>query len=88
MVTHHTSGGCDLRPGDLLGTGTISGTTADTLGSLLEMTRAGQIPIQLETGEVRRFLEDGDEITLRARAYSPDFAPIGFGECRGRVASA
>jgi fumarylacetoacetase len=88
MVTHHTSGGCDLRPGDLLGTGTISGSTADTLGSLLEMTRAGQIPIQLETGEVRRFLEDGDEITLRARAYSRDFAPIGFGECRGRIASA
>jgi fumarylacetoacetase len=52
------------------------------------MTRAGQIPIQLETGEVRRFLEDGDEITLRARAYSRDFAPIGFGECRGRIASA
>ena len=85
MVTHHTSGGCDLRPGDLFGTGTISGPTADALGSLLEMTQAGRKPIQLETGEARRFLEDDDEITLRARAHHPDFATIGLGECRGRI---
>lgn len=87
MVTHHTSGGCDLRPGDLFGTGTISGTTPGSLGSLLEMTQAGRNPIQLETGEVRKFLEDGDEVILRARAHSPDFATIGFGECRGRIVS-
>jgi fumarylacetoacetase len=87
MVAHHTSGGCDLRPGDLLGTGTISGPTAGSLGSFLEMTQGGQISIQLESGEVRAFLEDGDEITLRARAHHPDFAPIGFGECTGRITS-
>jgi fumarylacetoacetase len=87
MVAHHTSGGCDLRPGDLFGTGTISGPTRDSLGSLLEMTQAGRNPIHLETGEERRFLEDGDEITLRATAHHPDFAAIGFGECRGRIAS-
>ena len=88
MVAHHTSGGCDLRPGDLFGTGTISGPTRDSLGSLLEMTQAGRNPIHLETGETRRFLEDDDEVTLRARAHHPDFAAIGFGECRGRIMSA
>jgi fumarylacetoacetase len=87
MVTHHTSGGCDLQPGDLFGTGTISGPTAGSLGSLLEMTQAGRNPIHLETGEVRRFLEDNDEVTLRARAHSPDFVTIGFGECRGQIMS-
>jgi fumarylacetoacetase len=87
MVTHHTSGGCDLRPGDLFGTGTISGPTAGSLGSLLEMTLAGRNPIHLETGEVRRFLEDNDEVTLHARAHHPDFATIGFGECRGEIMS-
>ena len=87
MVTHHTSGGCDLRPGDLFGTGTISGPTTDALGSLLEMTQAGRNPIQLETGETRRFLEDNDEVTLRARAHHPGFATIGLGECRGRIVS-
>jgi fumarylacetoacetase len=85
MATHHTSGGCDLRPGDLFGTGTISGPTAGSLGSLLEMTQAGRNPIHLETGEVRRFLEDNDEVTLRARAHNPDFVTIGFGECRGEI---
>jgi fumarylacetoacetase len=87
MVTHHTSGGCDLRPGDLFGTGTISGPTTDSLGSLLEMTQAGRNPIQLETGEARRFLEDDDEVTLHARAHRPDFVTIGLGECRGRIVS-
>ena len=87
MVTHHTSGGCGLQPGDLLGTGTISGPTAGALGSFLEMTRAGQDPIQLESGEVRRFLDDNDEVTLRAKAHNPDFATIGFGECTGRIIS-
>jgi fumarylacetoacetase len=87
MVTHHTSGGCDLRPGDLFGTGTISGPTAGSLGSLLEMTQAGRNPIHLETGEVRGFLGDNDEVTLRARAHNPDFVTIGFGECRGQIMS-
>jgi fumarylacetoacetase len=85
LIAHHTSGGCDLRPGDLLGSGTISGPTADGYGSLLEMTHGGRDPITLATGETRTFLQDGDEITLRARAHRPGAAPIGFGECRAIV---
>jgi fumarylacetoacetase len=85
MVAHHTSGGCDLNPGDLLGSGTISAPEAGGFGSLLESTRAGQEPVALPSGETRRFLEDGDEIILRARAARPGAAPIGFGECRARI---
>jgi fumarylacetoacetase len=85
LIAHHTSGGCDLRSGDLLGSGTISGTTPDTLGSLLEMTKGGKTPIALETGETRTFLDDGDEVTLRAQARRHGFATIGFGQCRGMV---
>jgi fumarylacetoacetase len=88
MVAHHTSNGCDLRPGDLFGTGTISGTEPGSFGSLLELTLGGRQPITLETGEQRRFLEDGDEIVLLARASRPGFASIGFGECRGQVTPA
>ena len=80
MVAHHTSGGCDLRPGDLLGTGTISGSTAGSEGSLLELTEGGRRAITLPDGTQRRFLEDGDEVTLRAR-----FGGGGFGPCVGRV---
>ena len=85
MVAHHTSGGCDLRPGDLLGTGTISGPGAGSCGSILETTLGGREPITLPTGEQRRFLEDGDEVLLQARARRDGFAPIGFGECRAVV---
>jgi len=85
LIAHHTSGGCDLRPGDLLGTGTISGPTKAGFGSLLEMTHGGRDPIALPTGESRTFLQDGDEIILRARANRPGAAPIGFGECRAVV---
>jgi fumarylacetoacetase len=88
MVAHQASNGCDLRPGDLFGTGTISGTTPDSLGSLLELTLGGRQPITLETGEQRRFLEDGDEIVLLARASRAGFVPIGFGACRGQVTPA
>ena len=87
MVAHHTSGGCNMMPGDLLGTGTISGATLDALGSFLEMTQGGGNAIQLQTGEERRFLEDNDEVTLRARTLHPEFVSIGFGECKGRVVS-
>ena len=83
MVAHHTSGGCDLRPGDLFGTGTISGSTAGSEGSLLELTEGGRKPITLPGGAVRRFLEDGDEVTLSAR-----FGGGGFGPCTGRVVPA
>jgi fumarylacetoacetase len=82
LITHHTSGGCDLNPGDLLGSGTISGPTATSYGSLLEITRGGTEPVQLPNGETRTFLHDGDDIILRARATAPGAAPIGFGECR------
>jgi fumarylacetoacetase len=85
MLAHHTSGGCDLNPGDLLGSGTISAPDAGGFGSLLEATRGGQEPVLLPSGESRRFVEDGDEIILRARATRDGAAPIGFGECRARI---
>jgi fumarylacetoacetase len=85
LVAHHASNGCNLRPGDLLGTGTISGPTPDSRGSLLEMTLAGREPITVPSGETRTFLQDGDEVVLRARAERPGFAGIGFGECRGLI---
>ena len=85
LVAHHTGNGCNLNPGDLFGTGTISAPTTDGCGSLLEITQGGRQPITLPSGEERRFLEDGDEIVLRARARKPGAAPIGFGECRGVV---
>lgn len=85
MLAHHASNGCNLRPGDLLGTGTISGTDPGEEGCLLEKTLNGARPVELPTGEVRRFLEDGDEVVMRARCARDGFVPIGFGECRGRV---
>jgi fumarylacetoacetase len=88
LIAHHTSNGCPLRPGDLFGSGTISSPEATGFGSLLETTRGGQTPIRLESGEERRFLEDGDEIILRARTPATQkFAQIGFGECSGRIAA-
>ena len=88
MVAHHASNGCNLNPGDLFGSGTISGVEPSSFGSLLELSRAGQQAIPLPNGESRRYLEDGDEIFLRAHASAPGFASIGFGECRGRVSPA
>ena len=85
LVAHHTGGGCNLNPGDLFGTGTISTASTDGFGSLLEITQGGRAPITLPSGEERRFLEDGDEVVLRARARRDGAAPIGFGECRGVV---
>ena len=86
LIAHHTCNGCNLRPGDLFGSGTISAPEATGVGSLLEATRSGQNPIRLESGEERRFLENDDELILTARTPSaPNAVPIGFGECRGRV---
>lgn len=82
IVTHHTSNGCNLRAGDLLGTGTISAPDRDGYGSLLEISRGGAEPFTLPNGEVRRFIEDGDEIIFAAHAAAQGFVPIGFGECR------
>jgi fumarylacetoacetase len=85
LLTHHASGGCNLRPGDLIGSGTVSGPTEDSFGSLLEITRRGAKPIHLPTGESRTYLEDGDEIVLTGYCEREGFARIGFGECRGVV---
>ncbi|OLP00322.1 fumarylacetoacetase, partial [Mycolicibacterium porcinum] len=81
MLTHHTSNGCDLHPGDLLGSGTLSGPTAGSEGSLMELSHGGKAPITLPNGETRTFLEDGDEVVLRARAHRPGAVTVGFGEC-------
>jgi fumarylacetoacetase len=85
MLAHHSSNGCNLVPGDLLGSGTISGPDQASRGSLLESTQGGRTPIALPSGEERRFLEDGDEIVLRAQARRNGFATIGFGECRAAI---
>ena len=85
MVAHHTSGGCNLQPGDLFGSGTISGPGHAEEGALIEMTRGGKEPIALPSGETRRFLEAGDRIRLSARARRDGFAAIGFGACVGEV---
>ena len=87
MVTHHASSGCNLRPGDLLGSGTISGPAPDSRGCLLELTRRGAEPVALPNGETRGFLEDGDEITLTAFAARDGVGRIGFGSCRGVILS-
>ena len=86
IVAHHTANGCNLQPGDLIGTGTLSTDSAGGLGSLLEISRGGKQPIQLSNGEVRSFLEDGDEVTLKAWCEG-EGVRIGFGECVGRVAA-
>ncbi len=85
IVAHHASGGCNLQTGDLIGTGTLSGDRPGSEGSLLELSAGGKKPVSLDNGEERTFLIDGDEIILRARAEKPGFAPIGFGDCRGKV---
>ncbi len=88
MVAHHSVNGCQLQPGDLFGSGTLSGATPGSFGSLLEITEGGKHPVELASGEVRKFLEDGDEIILRARCTRDGVASIGFGECRGTVIAA
>jgi fumarylacetoacetase len=86
MVAQHTVGGCNLLPGDLLGTGTISGPTPNEAGAIVELSRGGTVAIDLPgTGEQRRFLEDGDQVTLRGWCEKPGAARIGFGRCEGLV---
>jgi fumarylacetoacetase len=85
LLAHHASNGCNLRAGDLLGTGTISTPTPGGFGSLLEITENGQKSVLLPSGETRLFLEDGDEIIMHAHASAEGFISIGFGECRARV---
>ena len=88
IVAHHSSNGCNLQPGDLIGTGTLSADSADGLGSLLEISQGGKQPVELPTGETRSFLDDGDEITLSAWCEAEGAVRIGFGECVGRVVAA
>ena len=85
IVTHQASNGCNLQPGDLLGSGTISGPTPDSLGSMLELSRAGKAPVALPTGETRAFLEDGDEVIQRSRCEREGLRAIGFGEAAGTI---
>ena len=85
MAAHHSSNGCNLRPGDLIASGTVSGPEKENRGCLLERTWRGSEPLALPGGEERRFLEAGDEVILRGRCDRAGFAPIGFGECRGVV---
>jgi fumarylacetoacetase len=85
MLTHHASNGCNLRPGDLLASGTVSGEDKSARGCLLELTTRGQNPITLPTGEQRKFLEDGDEVIFHGFCESDGFRRIGLGICRGTV---
>lgn len=84
QLAHHASGGCEMRAGDLLGSGTISGVEKNQRGALLEITWGGAEPIELDSGETRTFLEDGDTVTLRGAAKGDGYM-IGFGECRGKI---
>jgi len=86
MVAHHSSNGCNLRPADLIASGTVSGPDKENRGCLIERTWRGSEPLALPSGEERRFLEPGDEVILNGRCERPGFASIGFGECRGVVA--
>ena len=85
MVAHHTVNGCNLQPGDLFGTGTLSGPTLDQAAALIELTEGGKTPLQLPDGEVRTYLEDGDTVTLTGWCEKPGAARIGFGRCVGTV---
>lgn len=88
MLTHHASNGCNLRPGDLMASGTVSGTTKESRGCMLERTWRGSEPIALPTGESRKFLEDGDEVVIRGWCENGTARRIGLGECRGVVTPA
>jgi len=85
MIAHHTVGGCPLRAGDLLGSGTISGLNDDDRGSLLEMSKGGKAPFKLADGSERVFLKDNDTINIRGWAGSEGVSRVGFGHCSGTI---
>jgi len=87
MLAHHASNGCNLRPGDILGSGTISGPTPDSLGAMIEITQGGKNPLELPSGERRAFLEDGDEAVLKGFCHGAGHRRIGFGEAAGTIRS-
>jgi len=88
LLTHHASNGCNLRPGDLIASGTVSGPTRESRGCLLESAGRDSSPLTLPSGETRRFLEDGDEVTFRGWCERAGAVRIGLGECRGRIVAA
>ena len=85
MLAHHTIGGCPLRTGDLLGSGTISGKESGCEGSMIEVTKGGKETIELEDGIERKFLQDGDTMTLYGVCGTEDDGLVGFGECSGTI---
>jgi fumarylacetoacetase len=88
LIAHHTVGGCSLRSGDLLATGTLSGPLPEQAGSMLELSQGGKLPITLNNGEQRSFLADGDEVTLRAHCARTGWRRVGFGACTAQVVAA
>jgi fumarylacetoacetase len=88
MLAHHASNGCNLRPGDLMASGTVSGAEKDARGCLLELTARGAEPLSFATGEERKFLLDGDEVIIRGTCAREGLARVGFGECRGEITAA
>lgn len=84
MIAHHTLGGCPLNSGDMMGSGTISGTEANERGSLLEMSNGGKEDVDIGQGKTRRFLEDGDSVTMRGWCEK-DGVRVGFGDCEGKI---
>jgi fumarylacetoacetase len=87
QLAHHTITGCNMRPSDLLASGTLSGPTPDSYGSMLELTWRGETPLELPTGEIRKFLQDGDRLTIAGWAQGDGYR-VGFGEVTGRVMAA
>jgi len=85
MLAHHSSNGCNMNPGDLMGSGTISGPTDDARACITEITEAGKKPLTLSSGERRTALEDGDQIILSAWAKKAGHVSIGFGDCVGTI---
>lgn len=85
LVAHHTVNGCNLQAGDMFGTGTLSGPGPDQAGSILELNHGGKDPVQLPWGEQRVFLQDNDEVILRARCQKPGYPTISLGECAGMI---
>jgi fumarylacetoacetase len=88
MLAHHTVNGCNLEPGDLIGSGTQSGAAPEQAGSLLELTRGGKRPLPLRSGEMRMFLEDGDRVIFKGWCERAGRVRIGFGDASGIIASA
>jgi len=85
MLAHHTIGGCPLEVGDLIGSGTISGTDPGSVGSFLELTNGGKKELELAGGVKRKFLQDGDSIVIKGWCGKDDASIVGFGECEGTI---